>query len=278
MRGWRLLESVGSKLYSYLTEPSRVRFLDVAGLRAAGSNPGEVVLDFVCKNSGQLKLAYSATRASAADGISIDITVLEDITSNQIAEQQLRLAATAFETHEALVIRDAERRILRVNEAFKRITGYSDLEVLGEASTIPVPGQSAESDETEIWSTVDETGEWDGERSCNRADGSTFVAWYTISAVKADDGAITNYVGNFADISELKQAHAEAERLALYDPLTELPNRRYLIEKLGSNIARARRHGSTGALLFIDLDQFKTINDSLVMRWAMSCSYKLRDD
>jgi diguanylate cyclase (GGDEF)-like protein/PAS domain S-box-containing protein len=261
--GFTVDESVGSKLYSYLTEASRTRFLDVASSRANGSNPSDVVLDFVCKSGDQLKLAYSATRTSAADGAPVYITVLEDITSHQIAEQQLRLAATAFETHEALVIRDAERRILRVNEAFKRITGYSDLDVLGETSTILVAGPSADVDEREIWTVVDETSEWDGERISYRADGSTFAAWYTISAVRADDGTITHYVENFADISELKQAHAEAERLALYDPLTELPNRRYLIEKLGSEIARARRHSSTGALLFIDLDQFKTINDSL---------------
>ena len=175
----------------------------------------------------------------------------------------MKLAATAFETHEALVIRDSNKRILRVNTAYKTITGYDDEEVIGTSPSHFARQNADPSEEIEIWDTVERTGNWDGEQISYRAGGSAFSAWQTITAVRDDSGAITHYVENFSDVSELKQALADAERLALYDPLTQLPNRRYLMEQLESNISLSRRHGVIGALLFIDLDNFKNINDSL---------------
>ena len=261
--GYTGLESVGTNLASYFTPDSRDIYLVLSQEDFDPSIANNPTLDFVCKDGLVIKVAHSATRTVSPDGVPVTITLLEDVTTRLVAEQQLRLAATAFETHEALVIRDSRKRILRVNTAFKNITGYADSDVIGKSPKDFNLGNTGTFEVMEIWSSVDESGEWDGELINCRADGSTFSVWQTITAVRDDNGEITHYVENFTDVSELKQALADAEQLALYDPLTELPNRRYLMEQLESNISQSRRHGGTGALLFIDLDQFKHINDSL---------------
>ncbi len=261
--GFSVSESIGTTLADYFAPDVRYRYLamsrDVANPNAVDDLP----LRFVCKDGMAIRVAHSAVRTVSSEGIPVTITVLKDITSQFEAEQQLKLAATAFETHEALVIRDSNKRILRVNKAYKTITGYNDDEVIGTSPAHFARHHSDTGEQTTIWETVERTGTWDGEQTSYRADGNAFSAWHTITAVRDNTGAITHYVENFTDVSELKQALADAERLALYDPLTQLPNRRYLMEQLESNISHSRRHGATGALLFIDLDNFKNINDSL---------------
>ena len=261
--GFSYQETLGSKFAKYLSANSAEA---LAALHCS-SDATTVIeypeFDVVCKNLNTIKVAYKAVRVTSPDGLPVIMTLLEDITERVVAQQQLNLAATAFQTHEALVIRDAGKRILRVNNAFKSITGYADEDLLGKTPTQLGSACDLDPDIIEIWASVDQTGQWDGERVNYRADGSAFSAWQTITAVTDHTGKITHYVENFTDISELKQALADAERLALFDPLTELPNRRYLAEHLESSISSSRRHGTTGALLFIDLDQFKNINDSL---------------
>ncbi|MFT4583277.1 MAG: diguanylate cyclase (GGDEF)-like protein/PAS domain S-box-containing protein [Gammaproteobacteria bacterium] len=261
--GFSSQETLGSKFADYLSPTSAK---DFPALHRSGDTPAAVEypeLDVICKDLSTIKVTYKAVRVTSSDGLPVIMTVLEDITERIAAQQQINLAATAFETHEALVIRDADKRILRVNNAFKSITGYTDEELLGRTPGYSGSGNSLDPETAEIWAAVDRTGQWDGERANYRGDGSTFSVWQTITAVTDHNGKITHYVENFTDISELKQALADAERLALFDPLTELPNRRYLAEHLESSISSSRRHGTTGALLFIDLDQFKNINDSL---------------
>ncbi|MFT4564344.1 MAG: diguanylate cyclase (GGDEF)-like protein/PAS domain S-box-containing protein, partial [Gammaproteobacteria bacterium] len=254
---------LGSKFTNYLSASSAKEFSALHH-----SNDTTAVIEYpdlnvVCKNLSTIKVAYKAVRVTSPEGLPVIMTVLEDITDRVAAQQQLNLAATAFETHEALVIRDADKRILRVNKAFKNITGYTDKDLLGTTPGDLGSGDKLVPEIAEIWASVDRTGQWDGERVDYRGDGSAFSAWQTITAVTDHKGKITHYVENFTDVSELKQALADAERLALFDPLTELPNRRYLAEHLEASISSSRRHGTTGALLFIDLDQFKNINDSL---------------
>lgn len=261
--GFAAQETVGTEFSSYLTLPSRRIYAALSREGFPHERVRDTRLDFVRKDGESIKVAYSAARGISPDGAPVTITVLEDVTNQLIAEQQLRLAATAFETHEALVIRDADKRILRVNKAYKAITGYSDTDVVGRLPGYLEHPEHSALEDSEVWRSVELNGEWDGERVSSRADGSTYTAWQTITAVRDGAGETTHYVENFADVSELKRALAEAERLALYDPLTELPNRRYLVEQLESSIALSRRNGTKGALLFIDLDQFKTINDSL---------------
>ena len=261
--GFSAVESIETTLADYFSQDSQDLYLTLSQGNFDPRGVTDVTLDFICKDGLVIKLTYSAARTVSSEGVPVTITVLEDVTNQLLAEEQLRLAATAFETHEGLVIRDANRRILRVNTAFKNITGYDDCDVIGKSPANFKFGTAGIPEETEIWKSVNETGKWDGERMNYRADGSMFSAWQTITAVRDDSGDVTHYVENFTDVSELKEALADAERLALYDPLTELSNRRYLMEQLESSISLSRRHGATSALLFIDLDQFKNINDSL---------------
>jgi len=260
--GYRIEETVGRPLGAFFTAESLTNYARLHQDSTADDGPTAEPLDLVRSDGNTIQVSYNATRPAGSNAGAATIAVLEDVTDKLQAEQQLRLAATAFQTHEALVIRDADKRVLQVNNAFRQITGYTEADVLGR---LPEHLEQGTDDATAagIWRTVDERGEWDGERMTYRADGTAVDVWQTITAVRDDAGHITHYVENSTDVSELKEALAEAKKLALYDPLTELPNRRYLAEQLESSIAHARRNATRGALLFIDLDQFKHINDSL---------------
>lgn len=260
--GYSAASTIGEPLREFFSDVSQRRY---AALRLGPSEAGKSVegrLELKRHDGSTIQVAYNEGHLPLPGPGNAIVAVLEDVTHKLFAEQQLRLAATAFETHEALVIRDADKRILRVNKAFRQITGYADDEIIGR---LPAHLESGDQESTEslIWAAVDEYGQWDGERISYRADGTSYAAWQTITAVRDDDGRISHYVEYSTDVSELKQALAEARKLSLFDPLTALPNRRYLAERLESSIAHARRNAIKGALLFIDLDQFKQINDSL---------------
>jgi diguanylate cyclase (GGDEF)-like protein/PAS domain S-box-containing protein len=177
-------------------------------------------------------------------------------------EQELRIAATAFESQEGMLISDAKHVILRVNSAFTRITGYSPEEVLGQYTTIFRTPKHEPEFYSEMRSLLDGTGTWQGEMWMRRKSGETFPLWLSISAVRSSDGNITHYVHALVDITERKLAEDEIRNLAFYDPLTRLPNRRLLMERLRHALATGKRNGSEGALLFIDLDNFKKLNDT----------------
>jgi diguanylate cyclase (GGDEF)-like protein/PAS domain S-box-containing protein len=178
-------------------------------------------------------------------------------------ENQLRIAATAFETQEGIMITDANNNIIKVNQAFKNITGYSAEDVLGKNPRILSSGRHDKEFYAAMWRSVLATGSWQGEIWDKRKNGEIFPKWLTITATKDAKGTITHYVGTHTDISERKAAEAEIQKLAFYDHLTQLPNRRMLVQKLGEALAFSSRSRRTGALLFIDLDHFKTLNDTL---------------
>jgi diguanylate cyclase (GGDEF)-like protein/PAS domain S-box-containing protein len=152
--------------------------------------------------------------------------------------------------------------ILRVNRAFTTLTGYSAQEALGQTPHMLNSGRHDKGFFKAMWSTLKETGYWHGEIWNRRKNGMIVAEWLTISAVTAPDGSITHYVGTFSDITENKDAVAEIHRLAYYDPLTHLPNRRLLQDRLGQELAAATRNRLFGAILFLDLDNFKTLNDT----------------
>ena len=178
-------------------------------------------------------------------------------------EESIRIAETTFETHEAVLITDAEAKIIRVNQAFSKITGYSEQEVIGHNPRILTSGKHDQAFFQEIWKRINNEGKWSGEIWNKRKNGEIHPEWQTISTVKNEQGEITHYVAFFSDISEFKQAKKEIEKLAFYDPLTKLPNRRLLYDRLEHELAVAKRYNRIGALLFLDLDRFKHINDSL---------------
>lgn len=177
--------------------------------------------------------------------------------------QELRIAAVAFESQESLMITDANNVILRVNQAFTRITGYTAEEAVGQTPRLLKSGRHNADFYQAMWQTLHRTGTWHGEVWDKRKNGEVYPALLTISAIEGDDGVVTHYVGAHLDITERKAAEEKINLLAFYDPLTQLPNRRLLYDRLKLASASSARSGRKVALLFIDLDNFKNLNDTL---------------
>jgi diguanylate cyclase (GGDEF)-like protein/PAS domain S-box-containing protein len=186
-----------------------------------------------------------------------------DITERKRAEQELRLAATAFESHEGIFITDSSGRILRVNRAFTEITGYPPEDAIGQPARVLASEPYDSVFEPAVSAALERTGSWQGEIYSRRKSGALYPIWQSVTQVKSEEGRVTHCVCHFQDISERKQVQARVEHLAYHDPLTELPNRSLLLDRLQQALVRNRRRGLLGALLFIDLDRFKNINDSL---------------
>ncbi len=184
-----------------------------------------------------------------------------DITERKLAEEELRIAATAFESQECMIITDANHVIVRVNQAFVDDTGYTAEELLGQTPRLLKSGRHDAAFYHAMWETLQRTGKWQGEVWDRRKNGEIYPILLTISAVKGDDGAVTNYIGSHIDISERKAAEEAINNLAFYDSLTRLANRRLLNDRLGQTLAASKRSSRYGALLFMDLDNFKPLND-----------------
>ena len=185
------------------------------------------------------------------------------VDAQQRSDEQLRIAASAFESQEGMMITDANSVILRVNHAFTEITGYTAAEAIGQTPRLLSSGRHEAAFYSAMWESVKHNGGWNGEIWNRRKNGEIYPERLTITAVKSDDGTVTHYVATHTDITSRKVAEEEIARLAFYDPLTELPNRRLLLDRLQQALASSTRSGRYGALLFIDLDNFKTLNDTL---------------
>ena len=185
-----------------------------------------------------------------------------DISERKKFEQELRVAATAFQAQEGIVITDANNLIVSVNESFTKITGYGNDEVIGKNPSLMSSGRHDSEFFRNIWNSISRNGYWHGEIWNRRKNGEVYPQWLSISLVKDPNNNITNYVGSFLDITQYKAAENKIQELAFYDPLTGLPNRRLLQDRLGHVFSSSSRHQDYGALLFIDLDNFKTLNDT----------------
>ena len=185
-----------------------------------------------------------------------------DITERKQAEQQLRIAAIAFESQEGMVITDAENVILRVNQAFTDITGYSVEDAVGQTPRLLKSGRHDAAFYAAMWEGIRRNGAWQGEIWNRRKNGEEYPEWLTITAVKGNAGETTHYVATLTDMTARKAAEEEIRHLAFYSPLTHLPNRRLLLDRLQQSLASSTRNEREGALLFIDLDNFKFLNDT----------------
>jgi diguanylate cyclase (GGDEF)-like protein/PAS domain S-box-containing protein len=192
----------------------------------------------------------------------VHVFAIRDITERKRTEDELRLAAIAFESQTGIVVTDARGVIVRVNGAFSRISGYSAEEAVGRTPAMLGSGRQGKAFYEQMWTTLGETGSWQGEIWNRRKDGTLYAEWLTISCVRARDGSLSHYVGHFSDITQKKEADAEIHRLAYYDPLTRLPNRRLLHERVAHALVGCARTRQHGALMFLDLDHFKNLNDS----------------
>jgi diguanylate cyclase (GGDEF)-like protein/PAS domain S-box-containing protein len=193
-------------------------------------------------------------------------TLWRDISERRITETRLRLLAGVFEhSTEAIMISDRDNRILEVNKAFCRLTGYHAEEVRGKDPRLLSSGRSAPEEYRAMWQSIISSGHWQGEIWDRRKDGSVYPKWLSISTMRAADGDIEHYIGSFVDISERKAAEEKISHLAHFDTLTDLPNRSNLRGRLDQVLASARRDGHRHpvAVMFLDLDRFKNVNDTL---------------
>ncbi len=179
------------------------------------------------------------------------------------AQEKLRIAAIAFESQEGMFVTDPQGVILRVNRAFTDITGYTAQEAVGRGPDLLKSGRHGPQFYAAMRSALDTTGAWAGEIWNRRKNGEIFPEWLTITAVKNEAQEVTHYVSALVDITHRKAAEDEIRHLAFYDLLTGLPNRRLLLDRLQHAVENSARSGVSGALMFIDLDNFKIINDSL---------------
>ncbi len=192
------------------------------------------------------------------------VSTLADTTLSREHEEQRRLALTVFRNSvEAIVVTDAEERILSVNQAFTEVTGYAAEDVIGQTPRMLGSGVHSREFYQAMWRDLNILGAWKGEIEDRRKDGSLYPASLSISTVRDSNGRITHYVAVFSDITERKASEARIAYLAQHDALTGLPNRALLQDRLDQALAQATRQGKRIALMFLDLDRFKTINDSL---------------
>ncbi|CCE22703.1 putative bifunctional diguanylate cyclase/phosphodiesterase [Methylotuvimicrobium alcaliphilum] len=189
---------------------------------------------------------------------------VRNILQRKCAEAQLRLAAHVFDhSGEAIMITDRNNRILQVNPAFIRLTGYAASEVRGKSPSILASGKTTPDEYRAMWHSINETGFWQGEIWDRHKDGCVYPKLLTISVVRSVSGSVDYYIASFADISAQKATEEKIRHIAHHDPLTDLPNRLYLQISLKQTMLLVRRKEEEAAVMFIDLDRFKVINDSL---------------
>lgn len=192
------------------------------------------------------------------------VCVISDLTEQKQAEYQLRLAHKIFQTSsEGMLITDADNHIIMVNPAFTTITGWRSEEVVGKKPSFQQSDRHDQEFYQQMWKELRRTGRWQGELWNSRRSGEIYPVWLSLSLIYGQNGKIVNHVALFSDISERKKAEEVLRYRAMHDPLTKLPNRAMFEERLRTALARARRKKSLVALLYLDLDNFKSVNDSL---------------
>ena len=197
------------------------------------------------------------------DGYAELRVAVNDITEQRMLQEQERIAAIAFESLEGMIITDANDLILRVNRALIGMSGYSAEKIIGQSPDIFNSGRHPPSFFIAMRATLKSKEKWSGEIWERRKNGEVYPAWMTINAVRNNQGDISNYVYTINDITLTKMAEEKIKALAFYDPLTKLPNRRLMLDRLEHALSSRARHKRLGAVLMIDLDNFKILNDSL---------------
>lgn len=244
----------GWKLYRGLAQQADVR---ASWAQPVKSQSGDVV--------GVFTLYHSAPVAPSEAELSLLERCAQLVAlslERERSQSDLRVAATTFESQEGKAVTDANRVYIKVNRAFTRITGYTPEEAMGQTTMLLHSGLHDEEFYDNMRQSLERDGGWQGEIWHRRKNGEIYPEWLTVTSVYDEQGVVTNFVASFSDISERKAAEMEIESLAYYDPLTHLPNRRMLMDRLKQAVAGSERSQRQGALLLIDLDNFKTLNDT----------------
>jgi diguanylate cyclase (GGDEF)-like protein/PAS domain S-box-containing protein len=206
--------------------------------------------------------SVTSKQEMTSEGVTV-LVAISDITKIKNTEQQLNIAAKVFNSQEGMMVTDANSVILKVNAAFTNITGYSEEDVVGKTPKVLSSGRYDQEFYRDMWMRINDFNEWEGEIWNRRKNGEIFPEWLTIAAVKADSGEVTNYVATLTDITKRKASESEMNFLAFYDPLTHLPNRRLFNDRFKRAMSISARNKTYCALMFLDLDKFKLVNDNL---------------
>ncbi|ACB35724.1 diguanylate cyclase/phosphodiesterase with PAS/PAC sensor(s) [Leptothrix cholodnii SP-6] len=253
---------VGRRFERYIAPVDRDRWHRHALSLSRRGEPGRIELLVQGAGGRSIHAQLDGLMARANHDAPLLRIALTDISERKHAESELRLAATAFEAQEGMMITDAHGVIERVNKAFTQMTGYSAAEAIGQTARLLHSGRHDPAFYAAMWDSLQRTGTWQGEVWNRRKCGEVYAEWLTITAVQDEHRTVTRYVGTMLDISQRKAREEEIAQLAFYDPLTGLPNRRLLKDRLNQAMAISARSQREGALLFIDLDHFKDINDT----------------
>jgi len=220
-----------------------------------------------CISKNQESIPVQSSVFSIRDNVSNIILkyifTLHDIRNRKRKEDELKIAAATFNTDQGILITDSEPRIIRVNQAFQKITGYSPEEVMGKNPSIISSHRHDNAFYKSLWKTLHRTGRWEGEIWNRRKNGQIYPEWLTITAIKNSDNQTTQYVAIFSDITKRKEAEEEIKNLAFYDALTSLPNRRLFLDRFHLALSQSERSKKFGAIIFMDLDKFKGLNDMM---------------
>lgn len=264
--------------FDRIAEPQDALALRQA-ITEAFTNTGEWRLELRVRVNNELRWFSCQASVHRPDpGSETAYGYLEDITARRPAEpggtehlpyrhgeeRQLRLWASVLQqSTEGIVICDQQRRIVAVNPAFETITGFTSQEAIGRTPAILHSGLQDRSFYERMWQDVRTSGQWRGEIWNRRKDGRVYVQWMALTAVHDPSERVTHYVSIFSDITQRKDAEERMRHLSEHDALTDLPNRIVLQHRLDQLIDLARRSGQRIAVLFLDLDRFKSVNDSL---------------
>jgi diguanylate cyclase (GGDEF)-like protein/PAS domain S-box-containing protein len=246
--------------------PADRAWVDAEMVHARASGTPLAIEYRIVNSDGQARWVHTIGRQRIAAEGRIDgmVGIVLDIDARKQAEERLRLSAAVIDsTRDGVVVTDLDARMIAVNRAYCEITGYDEGELLGRNPRMLQSGRHDTRFYRDMWDSLTGGGHWQGEIWSRRRNGEVYPEWLTISVVRDEGGCPRHYVGVVTDITRLKQTEAELARLAHYDPLTGLPNRLLAQSRLDFAIERAEHEGRRLALLFIDMDRFKTVNDSL---------------
>jgi diguanylate cyclase (GGDEF)-like protein/PAS domain S-box-containing protein len=266
--------ATADELYRNTLSPVSVFYIGLFAIILFGSVIG---FERMRQNAARLQIKFIESNRHRAELAEHNLALSQEIERREAIETdlqrqsaaldktnaELRIAAAAFNAQEGMIVTDTKGVILSANRAFVSLTGYTMEELVGQTARLFRAHRRDAEFYQSMWNCIQSTGGWQGDMSLRTKSGEHCARWLTISAVKNEAGEVTNYIGSYYDISKLKHAEEKIRELAFFDQLTGLPNRVLLIDRVRQALNANTRNKSFGALLFIDLDNFKTLNDSL---------------